>query len=79
MNAQWHSLLSHKREPVLQGLKRILFGLSKNGVRVFFSDSNNFRRIFICREPGIRYPPSNTKEIDHFSGNGILTRIFYVR
>ncbi|UYV63860.1 hypothetical protein LAZ67_2005843 [Cordylochernes scorpioides] len=45
---------------------------------VLFSDESRFslntdsRRVFICREPGTRYHPSNTREIDSFRGGSLL-------
>ncbi|UYV60868.1 hypothetical protein LAZ67_1002642 [Cordylochernes scorpioides] len=46
---------------------------------VLFSDESRFslytdsRRVFIWREPGTRYHPSNIREIDSFRGGSLLT------
>lgn len=46
--------------------------------RVLFTDESRFstqsdsRRVFIWRERGARYHPSNVREIDQFGGRGIL-------
>ncbi|UYV71819.1 FBXL16, partial [Cordylochernes scorpioides] len=37
-----------------------------------FSLNTDFRRVFIWREPGTRYHPSNIREIDSFRGGGLL-------
>ncbi|UYV72792.1 hypothetical protein LAZ67_10000745 [Cordylochernes scorpioides] len=45
---------------------------------VLFSDESRFslntdsRRVFICREPGTRYHPSDIREIDSFRGGSLL-------
>ncbi|GBN32974.1 hypothetical protein AVEN_153850-1 [Araneus ventricosus] len=45
---------------------------------VLFTDESRFslntdsRRMFIWREPGTRYLPSNVREIDHYGGGGLM-------
>lgn len=38
-----------------------------------FSTQSYSRRIYICREPGARFHPSNVREIDHFGAEECLS------
>ncbi|UYV81500.1 hypothetical protein LAZ67_20001368 [Cordylochernes scorpioides] len=54
------------------------FNLCSQWANVLFSDESRFslntesRRVFIWREPGTRYHPSNIREIDSFRGGSLL-------
>ncbi|GBM60678.1 Transposable element Tcb2 transposase [Araneus ventricosus] len=76
--AVWVSLTSTNRRVRLAWCREHRDWSMDQWATVFFPDESRFslntdsRRMFIWREPGTRYLPSNVREIDHYGGGGLM-------
>lgn len=69
--------ISHKRARLLWNRTQHYWTQQEWGHGLFtdewrFITQNDSRQVFIWREPGSCYHPSNVRKIDHFDGRGIL-------